>query len=135
MKTILCISVLLLLVPVANAAPLDAKLANDLKQIGLAYHTYLADTNKAPAKAKDLASYLDNDKRILGLLDNEDVVFFFNVTTTQMRSGTSKTVLAYEKDVPSKGGVVLMGDGSVKTMPPEEFRKATLAGKRKEKDK
>ncbi len=47
-----------------------------------------------------------------------------------MPAGTSNTVLAYAKDVPEKGGWVLMGDGTARQMTPEEFKKAPKAGKR-----
>jgi hypothetical protein len=134
MKPTRCIAaVFMLFAPAAGAAPSDARTTNDLRQIGLAYHNHVDAANKAPAKAEDLGPYLDNNKRLLDLLKNEDVVFFYNVTPTQMTSGTSNTVLAYVKDVPDKGGLVLMGDGSVKKMSADEFKKATLAGKRKEK--
>jgi hypothetical protein len=134
MKTTLRIAAaFVLFAPAAGAAPTDVRSANDLKQIGLAYHNHVDATNKGPAKAEDLAPYFENDKRLLALLKNEDIVFFYNVTPTQMTSGTSNTVLAYFAEVPDKGGLVLMGDASVKKMSPDEFKKATLAGKRKEK--
>ncbi len=126
-------AVFVLFAPAAAAAPTDARSANDLKQIGLAYHNHVDTFNKAPARAEDIAPFFENDKRLLDLLKNEDVVFCYNVTPTQMTSGTSNTVLAYFKEVPDKGGLVLMGDGSVKKMSPDEFKKAKLAGKRKEK--
>jgi hypothetical protein len=136
MKTTLHIAAaFVLFAPAAGAAPGDARTTNDLKQIGLAYHNCIDATNKAPAKAEDLAPYFENDKRLLGLLKNEDIVFFYNVTIAQMTAGTSNTVLAYVKDVPEKGGLVLMGDASVKKMSADEFKKATLAGKRKDKAK
>jgi hypothetical protein len=123
-----------LLVLAARAAPAaDARTVNDLKQIGLAFHNYIDAVGKAPAKAEDLAPFFENDKRLLGLLKNEDIVFFYNVTLAQMTAGTSNTVLAYDKDVPTKGGPVLMGDGSVKKMSAAEFKSATLAGKPKDK--
>jgi hypothetical protein len=134
MKTTLRIAAaFVLFAPAAGAAPSDARTTNDLRQIGLAYQNLFAVDGKAPAKAEDLAPYFDNNKRLLDLLKNEDVVFFYNVTPLQMTSGSSNTVLAYVKDVPDKGGLVLMGDGSVKKMSADEFKKATLAGKRKEK--
>jgi hypothetical protein len=134
MATLLRIAVaLVLFAPAAAAAQTDARTTNDLRQIGLAYQNLVAVDGKAPAKAEDLAPYFDNNKRLLDLLKNEDIVFFYNVTPTQMTSGTSNTVLAYVKDVPDKGGLVLLGDGSVKKLSAEEFKKANLAGKRKEK--
>jgi hypothetical protein len=124
-----------LAVGLAGAAPADAKTTNDLKQIGLAYHNYHAAFNKGPSKVEDLAEFLENDKRLIGLLKDETIVFFFGVSIEQMTAGTSNTVLAYVKEVPDKGGLVLMGDGSVKKLSADEFAKATKAGKVKEKEK
>ena len=44
--------------------------------------------------------------------------------------GTSNTVLAHEKDVPTKGGWALYADGSTKKLTADEFKKATLAKKK-----
>ena len=41
----------------------------------------------------------------------------------------SDELLAYESQVPEKGGRVLMLDRTIKTMTPEEFKVAKLAGK------
>jgi hypothetical protein len=130
MRTILCAALVLVAAVPARAGVVNA---NDLRQIGLAYHQYFDDHNRGPAKADDLAPYVDNSKRLLGLLKKEEIIFFYKVSLTQMPAGTSNTVLAYEKDVPEKGGWVLMADGSTKKMKPEEFKKAAKAGKVKGK--
>ena len=41
----------------------------------------------------------------------------------------SRTVLVYEKKVPQDGGAVLMQDGSINSMTPDEFKSAPKAGK------
>jgi hypothetical protein len=119
------------LVQPAAAQGGNQKLVNDLKQIGLAYHNYNDATNKAPSKAEDLGPYLEMNKRLLDLLKNGDVVFIWDVPLKQIinMAGTSNTVLAYEKDAPTKGGYVLMADASVKKLSADEFKKATLAKK------
>jgi hypothetical protein len=117
------------------SAQANARTANDLKQIGLAYHMHIDATGKPPAKAEDLAAFLCNNKRMVDLLKNEDIVFFYGVGIAQMTEGTSKTILAYDKEVPDKGGLVLMGDGSVQKVSAAEFKNATKAGKVKEKAK
>jgi hypothetical protein len=104
--------------------------ANDLKQIGLAYHNHLDAAGKPPANAKALAPYFCNSKKLLDYLESKTIVFIYGVGIRDMTAGTSNTVLAYVKDVPTKGGLVLMGDGSVRKMSADEFKKATLAKKK-----
>jgi hypothetical protein len=130
-KLALCVTALLVLAgrAPAQAQPQDRRLQNDLKQIGLAYHNYFDANRKAPAKAEDLAPYLENDKRLVNLLKN-DIVFGYNVGIRDMKDGTSNTVLAYLKDVPTKGGYALYGDGAVKRLTADQFKKAIIAKKK-----
>ena len=101
-------------------------LSNDLKEILLAYHNY-ADKNKgsAPTKAADLGPLLE--KRALGRLEDKSVVFVYGVTLKDMIEGSSNTILAFEKDAPEKGGMVAYGDGSVKKLTADQFKKAIMA--------
>ena len=126
-KLALCVTALLVLAGRAQAQ--DRRLVNDLKQIGLAYHNYFEANRKGPAKAEDLAPYLENDQRLVNLLKN-DVVFAYNVGILDMKDGTSNTVLAYPKDVPTKGGPALYGDGSVKKLTADQFKSAIIAKKK-----
>jgi hypothetical protein len=105
------------------------KAENDLKQIGLAYHTAI-DTGRPPSKPDDLYPFLEGAQTApsQGLAIGKYVVFW-NVRITDMTQGTSNTVLAYYKDVPSAGGPVLMGDATTKVMTAEEFKAAPKAGK------
>jgi len=128
MRTILSVAIIALLSGTVQAQ--DKVTANDLKQIGLAYHNHIDATMKAPQKAEDLAPYFDNSKKLLDHLKTKRIEFYYGVGIAQMTEGTSNTILAYEKDAPTKGGVCLYGDGSVRKLTADEFKKATKAGKK-----
>jgi hypothetical protein len=101
-----------------------------MKRLGLAYHNFWSTNgNRGPAKAEDLAKYYENDAQVTALLKNGDVVVYWGATLQKMTQGSSNTVLGYEKATPTSGGLVLMGDGSTRTMSAEEFAKAPKAGK------
>jgi hypothetical protein len=102
------------------------ELSNDLKEILLAYHTYLnKNKGSAPAKAADLGPFLE--KRASARLESKSVVFVYGVTLKDMTKGSSNTILAYEKDAPEKGGLVAYGDVSVKKLSADAFKKAIVA--------
>jgi len=124
------VALLALLVLGGGARAADDVTANDLKQIGLAYHNHLDATNKAPAKPEDLAPYFQNNKRLLDHLKSERIRFIYNVGIKDMVDGTSNTILAHERAAPTKGGLVLYGDGSVRKLTVDEIKKAIFARKR-----
>jgi len=111
--------------PVAGLA--DRRRQNDLKQIGLAYHNYFSANNRAPSKVEDLAPFYESSVELTRSLKSGDIVFFYGVGLREMKAGTSNTVLAYEKAVPTTGGYALFGDGSVKMLTPAQFKSAVKA--------
>jgi hypothetical protein len=106
--------------PAADAA----KKSNDLKQIALAYHSFLGKEKRPPTSVEELAPYYEKDAALTAALKDGTYVVYWNVKLLELVSGTSNTVLGYEKDAPTKGGVVVFADGSVKTLSAEEFAKA-----------
>jgi hypothetical protein len=101
-----------------------------LKAIGIAYHNVNDQTMRPPAGPDDLAPYLADFPEALQYLKSGEVVFVYGAPLKAIMMGdvgTSQTVLAYEKDAPTRGGLVLMADGATISMTPEEFRGATLA--------
>jgi hypothetical protein len=110
----------------ASDPAVDKQMDADLKRIGIAYHLHFDAKRKGPATGEDLGPFLENDQRLLGLLKSGDIVFIYNVGILDM-DGTSDTVVAYDKNVPTKGGMVLMGDAVTKRMSADEFKKAKVA--------
>jgi hypothetical protein len=111
-----------------------------LKQVGLAYHSYLdrpENKGKAPKTAADLQPYLP---LAIGapartVLTDGSVVFMYGVRAPEdMPLGPANYVLAYDATVPAQGGVVLFGDGSVRTVTAAEFLALTLATPARGKD-
>jgi hypothetical protein len=107
--------------------------ANDLRQIGLAYHGYCDAQRKGPASEKDLAPYYENSERLSGALRSGRYVFLWGVSVMDLGKRTY-VVIGYEKDVPTSGGYVLFANASVRKMSAQEFQSAAKA-KAKEKDK
>ncbi len=109
--------------------------SNNMKIIGVGWQNYCDANNKGPAKAADLGPYVENDKRILDALESGRIVLVYNVGLRDLIAsgpGTSMTVIAYEADVPTKGGWVALADASVRKVTPDEFKGLTIP---KPKDK
>lgn len=105
----------------------DIRTLNDMKMIGLAYHSHLGAFRKPPARAEDLRAFLAESPTAFQRLTDGQVVFFWNVGMEQMTAGSSNTILAHERDAPAKGGLVLFGDGSARAISLDEFQKTAKA--------
>ena len=92
-----------------------------LSQIHDMYGLYIKSQQKAPSQLSDLSKkqYEGVYPRGVAALKQGSYVMVWGVN-----SKDAGTVLAYEKDAPTKGGAVLMADGTVKDMTAEEFKAA-----------
>lgn len=90
-----------------------------LKEINEMYWHFVRSQKKPPARLGDLAKrqYEGNYSGAVQALREGKYLVVWGVN-----SKDAGTVLAYEKDVPARGGPVLMADGTVKEMTAEEFR-------------
>ena len=106
-----------------------ARDANDLMQIGLLYHNYCdLNSGKPPATLNDLVKFAHtNDPAavpVIAGLQSGKYVIYLGVDFKKQTQGTTNTVLAYEANVPTAGGPVVMVDGSIKQMTAAEFAAA-----------
>lgn len=106
---------------------------NTLSDVGEMYRLYQQDKGKAPQKLADFAPMEPMSPSGYNALKQGTVVVRYGATMPDTLEGPSKTtsneVLAYYKEVPEKGGAVMMLDRSIKNMTVEEFNAAPKAGK------
>jgi hypothetical protein len=114
--------------PVATPESATLSKLNDVAEL---YRVY-SITNKKPPKSKAEAAKMENAVPSgLTPISTGDIIVLWGGELTDLNEEPtgpkSDTILAYEKDVPDKGGKVLLLDRNIKTMTPEEFAAAPKA--------
>lgn len=114
---------------VHNSWKLDKlKRRNSLKVIGLALHNYNAASPTAPPRQpEDIQPYLEPTPYAELRTGKFMVVWGASIEKMYQAGTLEQHVLAYEAEVPERGGAVLMADGSVRDMTPAEFQAAKKA--------
>jgi hypothetical protein len=129
---VLAASVLLLSGCGIQQAAARQKQRNLLTQIGLAYHNCNDALGHGPVDLAELKKSGELPADAAQALQNGDVVLIWEVRIPSgMPQGAPVTVLGYEKDVPTKGGLVLMGDASVVQQTAAEYEAAPKAQPKK----
>jgi len=105
-----------------------AKQTYALQRLGDAGHSFENLHRRPPTSAADLESFLqDNPEVFRALLDGE-LVMVWNAWQPGVKVNRIETVWGYHRSVLKKGGYILMGDGAVRWMYPDELKSAsTLA--------
>ena len=86
---------------------------------------------RLPAKLADLDRYKHMFPRGYEVVKTGDVVVFWGAPFQgEGDVGKNEVVVAYEKNVPTEGGYVLLSAGSVKKMTAAEFNTAPKAGQK-----
>jgi hypothetical protein len=115
----------------AGCSARNVVIANDFKQLGLAYHTYYHEHKKGPNGPDDLVRYTGGDeagaKLIQKVKDGTYVMIWGVDLRDATKQGAGDLVLGYEKDAPTRGGHVLLLSAEVKQLSAEEFAKARKA--------
>jgi hypothetical protein len=108
----------------------NAVTAAELGKIGFAFAGYEDGFKKGPASAADLQPFLKDsavEREAWKKLSDGTIVFAWKATSKTMPAGPANTVLAYGRDVPASGGLVLFGSGEVRTLSAADFASATKA--------
>lgn len=118
----------------SNGPPTPDEADNSiLLQIGDMYRSFQAVRNRPPANLIELGSMKAISGNAYEAVRNGSIVLRYgaSMSDTKEEPGppTSDEILAYQKEVPEKGGKVLMLDRNVKTMTADEFKAAKKAGK------
>lgn len=78
---------------------------------------------RPPSKLEDLKTQRTLYSRGYAAIQHGNIVVAWGTDLAKVESPEA-TVLAYEKQTPTDGGSVLMADGTIKTMTPQEFQAA-----------
>ncbi len=92
-------------------------------QIGQILRVYQKGQKPPPRGIKELMVLQNGYPAAIASIRDKDVLVYWNVGFAESPDAAS-TVLAYQKDVPEKGGEVLMRDGTAKKMTADEFKAA-----------
>lgn len=104
-----------------------------IRDVGTLYRMFSADSNKPPEGPADLKIYQQAYPNGYRAVQDGSVVVNWGAKLTDLSEAgnqeSSDEVLAYEKEVPEKGGNVLMKNRTIKKMTADEFKAAPKAGK------
>src|SRR5262249_55131380 len=94
---------------------------SELSEIYDMYAHFLKSQDRAPKQLSDLTKKEYEGPFLVG---HQALASGKYLVVWGVNSKDPGTVLAYEKDAPTRGGAVLMADRTVKTMSAEEFKAA-----------
>jgi hypothetical protein len=103
----------------------------DLQEVNDLLHAAAGALHRSPTGVADLNRYRSMYSRGYEAVKSGNVVVLWGAALKgEGQVGQDETVLAYEKNVPTDGGYVLLSAGTVKKMSAAEFSAAPKAGKK-----
>ena len=104
---------------------------NALSEIGSVYRLYSEVNKKPPKSLRDLEPYREGTPNGIGAAARGEIIVCWGTKLEDLtEEGTGDSpdeVLAYLKEVPTEGGLVLMKNRKIKSMTAEEFKAAPKA--------
>jgi hypothetical protein len=102
---------------------------DDLREVGNMVALYSGEFRRGYAKPTDLARYETGYPLGYQAIASGAIVVVPGATMPGEGDSSGTTaIVAYEKDAPTQGGLVLLHNGTVKTMTAEQFAAAPKAG-------
>ena len=115
--------------PEANKSATDQQVLVD---VGELYRVYTISQKKPPTKLADLTSGEQVGPLGAQAIRNGDVIVRFGAalpdTAEDPGQSNSEEILAWQKETPEAGGMVLLLNRTVKSMTADEFKAASKAG-------
>jgi hypothetical protein len=108
--------------PIGNFIPAVGRheVSTDLGQISK-WYMIEATTGTVPRGLQDLSDFKRDLPRVYKAIEEGRYVVCWGADPNRAPAGTTNTVLAYDKDVPEKGGVVAFLDGSIRNVTAQDF--------------
>lgn len=123
----LLLMLILSTVPGCSKRPADELVTSragiEVYQVYELYREHIHDKKRPPTKLADLELFEAGYPIGYQALRNGQCVAFWGVSLAKPDE-KSDIILAYEKDTPTQGGLVVMKDGTVKKLTAEEFKAA-----------
>ena len=102
--------------------------SDELREVGSMLSLYSGQYQRGPARVADLAGYEAGHPLGYQAVRSGEVVVVWGTTMPgEGDKGGTNAVVAYEKKVPTEGGLVLLHNGKVRSMTADAFRSATQA--------
>ncbi len=121
-----------------GAADAIRKRRSNLQQLGIAYLSYHEGNQRSPANANELLGFMkpqaEDDPQMrdaITSLEEGDITMVWN-GQLGIAAATANDVLGFEAGVPSTGGYVVMGDGTVRLMTAKQFSEGSLLTSREQ---
>ncbi|HMF13023.1 MAG TPA: hypothetical protein VKE94_11980 [Gemmataceae bacterium] len=99
----------------------DPEYVKQLRTFAAAYHGYHESTRMAPGSLDDLKNDWGSFPIVRHDIESGQLVVTWGASLERSAAENDNFLLAYEVDAPQKGGLVLLGGGTVRQVTAEEF--------------